>query len=106
MAKISGKIPKVIGIHGDHTRRGNYRYAGLGDKVTVAVNGEVKWGYVVGCKIEQRPLVPKFDSNNVVLIEKNGTPIGKRVLVPIPSSLRKKADGHFSKILAISSKFC
>ena len=74
--------------------------------MTVAVNGEVKWGYIVGCNIAQRPLVPKFDTNNVVLIEKNGTPIGKRVLVPIPSSLRKKADGHFSKILAISSKFC
>jgi len=104
-AKLAHKPPKIIGIWGDETRRGPYKYAKLGTKVTVAVNGEVKWGYIVGCKAQQRPLVPKYDSNNVVLIEKNGTPMGKRVLVPIPSCLRRKADGEFSKIIAISSKF-
>jgi len=103
--RAQGKIPKVIGINGQHTRRGPRRYAQLGDKVTVAVAGEVKWGYIVGCKAQQRPLVPRYDSNNVVLTEKNGTPLGKRVLVPIPSSLRRKADGEFSKIIAMSSKF-
>jgi len=103
--KAQGKIPKVIGIWGDHTRRGPHKYAQLGDKVTVAVAGQVKWGYIVGCKNVQRPLTPRFDSNNIVLTEKNGTPLGKRVLVPIPSSLRRKADGEFSKIIAMSSKF-
>lgn len=105
-AKAVNKPPRIIGIWGDHTRRGpRFKYAQLGDKVTVAVRGQVKWGYIVGCKLVQQPMIPKFDSNNVVLVEKNGTPMGKRVLVPVPSALRKKADGEFSKVLAICSKF-
>ena len=106
LAKLSGKPPRIIGISGAHTQRGRYRYAGIGDRVAVAVNGEVKYGYVVGCAANQRPMVPKYDLNNVVLTEKNGTPLGKRVLVPIPSCLRRKTDGQFSKIIAITSKFC
>ena len=104
-AKLANKLPKIIGVAGRHSQRGRRKYAQLGDRVTVAVNGEVKWGYIVGCKAQQRPMIPKYDSNNVVLIEKNGTPMGKRVLVPIPSCLRRKADGEFSKIIAITSKF-
>ena len=100
-----GRPPKIIGIIGPHTRRGRFSYAQTGDKVTVAVRGLVKWGYIVGCKVVQQPNIPKFDSNNVVLVEKNGTPLGKRVLVPVPSMLRKRADGEFSKVLAICTKF-
>ena len=104
-AKAMDRPPRIIGIHGQHTRKGRFRYAQTGDRVSVAVRGQVKWGYVVGCRNLQRPLIPKFDSNNVVLVEKNGTPCGKRVLAPVPSMLRKKADGHFSKVLAICTKF-
>jgi len=104
-AKIAGKPPKIIGVVGHHTRRGRYKYAELGDKVVLAVKGEKKRGYIVGMKLPQQPLIPRFDSNNVVLVEKNGTPLGKRVLAPIPSCLRKKAEGDFSKIIAMATKF-
>lgn len=57
-------------------------------------------------------MVPKFDSNNVVLIDDNGTPLGTRIHVPIPTVLRtilkektfaKGAD--YTKLLAIASRF-
>lgn len=104
-SKAMNTPPKIIGILGHHTRKGRFKYAQTGDKVTVAIRGQVKWGYIVGCKIVQRPMIPKFDSNNVILVEKNGTPMGKRVFAPVPSMLRKRADGEFSKVLAICSKF-
>ncbi len=44
----------------------------LGDKVLVAIKGQKKKAVIVGVKQKQRPLVPKFDSNNIVLIEDNG----------------------------------
>jgi large subunit ribosomal protein L14 len=102
---LANKPARIIGILGTRARRGRYKYAELGDKVTVAIRGQKKLGYVVGVKLCQRPLVPKFDTNNLVLIEKNGMPTGKRVTVPIPSCLRKQAGGEFSKIIAITSKF-
>lgn len=78
----------------------------------VAIKGEKKKGVLVGLKQNQLPKVPKFDSNNIVLIDDNGTPLGTRIHVPIPTILRtilkekthaKKAD--YTKILAIASRF-
>lgn len=84
----------------------------VGDKVLVAIKGEKKKGILVGLKQNQATKVPKFDSNNVVLIDDNGTPLGTRIHVPIPTILRtimkektysKGAD--YTKLLAIASKF-
>ena len=97
-AKILGRPPRVIHVY---TKTGIGK---VGDKVLLAIKGQKKRGYVVGCRQKQQPMVPRFDSNNVVLIEDNGTPTGTRITVPIPSVLRGK-DGDFTKILAISSKF-
>lgn len=43
-----------------------------GDKVLVTIKGEMKKGILVGCHQDQPAFRPKFDSNNVVLIDDNG----------------------------------
>lgn len=69
-------------------------------------------GIIVGVKKHQKPHIPKTDTNNVVLIDDNGTPLGTRIHVPIPSMLRtilkektlsKGAD--YTKLLAIATRF-
>ncbi|CAB4056846.1 RP-L14 [Lepeophtheirus salmonis] len=56
--------------------------------------------------------VPKFDSNNVVLIDRMGAPLGTRIHAPIPiilkqilkeNTIAKKAD--YTKILSIATRF-
>ena len=97
-AELAGKPAKVIHI---------YKKTGvglLGDKVLVAIQGQKKRGYVVGLRQKQAPMVPRFDSNNVVLVEDNGTPTGTRIRVPVPSCLRGMK-GDFTKILACATKF-
>lgn len=76
----------------------------LGDKVLVAIQGQKKRAYIVGLKQKQAPMVPRYDSNNIVLVEDNGTPTGTRIRAPIPSCLRGQK-GDFTKILACATKF-
>jgi len=73
-------------------------------QVLVAIQGQKKRGYLVGLRQRQDPMIPRFDTNNIVLVEDNGTPTGTRIRVPIPSCLRGK-EGDFTKILAIATKF-
>ncbi|XP_043264303.1 39S ribosomal protein L14, mitochondrial isoform X1 [Colletes gigas] len=105
-AMLEGKPPRCIHVY-------NKKGVGLiGDRVLVAIKGEKKKGILVGLKKHQNAKVPKFDSNNLVLIDDNGTPLGTRIHVPIPHILRtmmkeksyaKGAD--YTKLLAIASKF-
>lgn len=78
----------------------------------VAIKGEKKKGIIVGVKKHQKPNVPKSDTNNLVLIDDNGNPLGTRINVPIPHLLRtilkektltKGAD--YTKLLAIATRF-
>lgn len=78
----------------------------------VAIRGHKKKGILVGCKQYQDPRIPRFDTNNVVLIDDNGAPLGNRIHVPIPTILRtilkekthvKGAD--YTKVLSIATKF-
>lgn len=78
----------------------------------MAIKGEKKKGILVGLKQNQKTRVPKFDSNNLVLIDDNGTPLGTRLHVPIPTILRTilKEKTHskgvdYTKVLGIASKF-
>lgn len=106
LAMAEGKPPRVIHVY-------NKQAIGfIGDKVMVAIKGEKKKGILVGLKQVQKPKVPKFDTNNVVLIDDNGTPLGTRIHVPIPTILRtlmkekthdKGAD--YTKLLAIATRF-
>ncbi|XP_055716837.1 39S ribosomal protein L14, mitochondrial [Phlebotomus papatasi] len=105
-AMIEGKPPRCIHVY-------NKRHVGLiGDQVLVTIKGQMKKAILVGLKQKQKFKVPKFDSNNIVLIDDNGTPLGTRIHVPIPTILRtilkekthnKGAD--YTKVLAISSRF-
>ena len=87
-------------------------YGKLGDRVMVAVMGQKKKGIIVGLKQKQLPNVPRFDSNNIVLIEENGNPSGNRITAPLPNVVRpglakdsnpKKAD--YTKLFAIATKW-
>ncbi|XP_038212596.1 39S ribosomal protein L14, mitochondrial [Zerene cesonia] len=105
-AMAEGKPPKIICVY--NKQRVGY----IGDRVLVAIKGQKKKGILVGLKQKQKVKVPKFDSNNVVLIDDNGTPLGTRIHVPIPTILRtilkerthaKGAD--YTKLLGIATKF-
>lgn len=76
---------------------------GLGDKVLVTVLGQMKKAYVVGCVQKQKAFVPRFDSNNVVLVNDQNVPLGTRITCPIPNFLRHKG-AETARIMAISSK--
>ena len=83
-----------------------------GDKVLVTVRGEMKKGIIVGVKRDMPEFVPKMDTNNVVLVDDNGTPLGTRIHVPIPmmlrSILKQKSVGKgvdYTKLLALATRF-
>lgn len=105
-AMAEGKPPRVIHVY-------SKKMVGYtGDMVLLAIKGEKKKGILVGCKQQQKTKVPRFDTNNVVLIDDNGTPLGTRIQVPIPNILRtimkdkthsKGAD--YTKLLAIATRF-
>lgn len=69
-AMAEGKPPRVIHVYNKKM------VAYTGDMVLLAIKGEKKKGILVGCKQKQKSKVPRFDTNNVVLIDDNGTPIG------------------------------
>ena len=87
---MCGKLPKVIQVYSKrHTSRPHGAYGKLGDIVKVAVQGQLKKGIVVGLKAKQKHGIPRFDTNNVVLIQDDGTPLGKEVNLPVPHQLKK-----------------
>lgn len=98
IAEFTGRPPRCIHVY---NKTGVGR---LGDKILVAIRGKKKKAFIVGCKQKQNFMVPRFDSNNIVLIEDTGMPTGTRIKVPIPSSLRGNS-GEFTKILSIATKF-
>uniref|UniRef100_A0A8C4U083 Large ribosomal subunit protein uL14m n=1 Tax=Falco tinnunculus TaxID=100819 RepID=A0A8C4U083_FALTI len=76
----------------------------VGDTILLAIKGEKKKALIVGHKMPGPTMTPRFDSNNVVLIEDNGNPIGTRIKTPIPCILRQR-EGKVSKVLAIARNF-
>ncbi|EGW01349.1 39S ribosomal protein L14, mitochondrial [Cricetulus griseus] len=76
----------------------------VGDQILLAIRGQKKKALIVGHRMPGSRMTPRFDSNNVVLIEDNGNPVGTRIKTPIPTSLRKK-EGEYSKVLAIAQNF-
>ncbi|XP_011879855.1 PREDICTED: 39S ribosomal protein L14, mitochondrial [Vollenhovia emeryi] len=105
-AMMEGRPPRCIHVY----NKVGVGY--IGDRILVAIRGEKKKGILVGLKQNQSPKVPKFDSNNLVLIDDNGTPLGTRIQVPIPHILRTimKKNTHtkgadYTKLIAIASRF-
>lgn len=86
--------------------------ARLGDTIIASVkeaapNGKVKKGAVVRGVVVRAAMQRgrcdgsevKFDDNAVVIIDKQGQPVGSRVFGPVPHELRKK---KHVKILALA----
>uniref|UniRef100_A0A1B6ECD6 Large ribosomal subunit protein uL14m n=1 Tax=Clastoptera arizonana TaxID=38151 RepID=A0A1B6ECD6_9HEMI len=105
-AMAEGKPPRCIHVYN------KVGVGTIGDKVLVAIKGEKKKGIIVGVKKHQKANIPKFDTNNLVLIDDNGSPLGTRIHVPVPSMLRtilkektiaKGAD--YTKVLAIATRY-
>uniref|UniRef100_A0A8C6SA45 Large ribosomal subunit protein uL14m n=1 Tax=Neogobius melanostomus TaxID=47308 RepID=A0A8C6SA45_9GOBI len=88
------RAPRVIHVY---TKNGIGK---VGDKVLLAIKGQKKKALIVGHKMPGDRMTPRFDSNNVVLIEENGNPTGTRIRVPIPTHLRQMA-GDYSKYLRL-----
>ncbi|OQV13790.1 putative 39S ribosomal protein L14, mitochondrial [Hypsibius exemplaris] len=97
-ATAAGKPAKVFHIYNKTS------VGGLGDKVMCAIMGQKKRGYIVGVVRRQRDLIPTMDTNNLVLINDDGSPLGTRITVPIPMMLRSKR-GDIAKILSIATRF-
>jgi len=66
LAMAEGRPPKCIHIYN------KMGIGTIGDKVLVAIKGQKKKGIIVGVKKTQKPFIPRFDSNNLVLIDDNG----------------------------------
>lgn len=105
-AMTEGKPPRVIHVY-TKTSIGF-----LGDLVLLAIKGEKVKGILVGLKQLQHAKIPRFDTNNVILIDDNGTPLGTRIQVPVPNFLRTKMKektrrkgADYTKMLAIASRF-
>ncbi|XP_071792108.1 large ribosomal subunit protein uL14m-like [Asterias amurensis] len=79
------------------------RIGTTGDKILVAIKGQKKKALIVGVKQVGPRMTPRFDSNNIVLLEESGNPTGTRIKVPIPSHLRSRKD--LSKVFAIATTF-
>ncbi len=72
----------------------------------------MKKAIVVGVKRHQAHGIPRHDSNSIVFIDDNGTPLGTRIAAPIPMLLRKvlkektiAKGADYTKVLAIASRF-
>jgi len=76
----------------------------LGDKLRIAIRGQPKKAILVGTAQKQRHGIPRFDTNNIVLIEENGMPSATKIRVPIPNVLRAKGK-EVAKILPNATRF-
>ena len=90
----------------------NKKGACLGDLIVASVKeahprGKVKKGEVVYCVVVRAAMqrqrcdgsMIRFDDNAVVLVNKQGEPIGTRVFGPVPHELRRK---KYVKILTLA----
>ena len=112
-AMAEGKPPRIIHVYTDyHKYKPQGTFGKLGDRCLMAIKGQKKQGIIVGLKANQLHGVPRMDSNNVVLINNDGSPIGTRIHAPVPNCIRKILKRHshpkkadYTKIMAIATRF-
>ncbi|CAK9303430.1 unnamed protein product [Gordionus sp. m RMFG-2023] len=78
-AKLAGKMAKCIHVYNHKTG-----LASPGDRILVALMGQKRKAIVVGTKVKQRPMHPRFDAINIVLVDDKDVPLGNKVTGPIP----------------------
>ncbi|VBB27563.1 unnamed protein product [Acanthocheilonema viteae] len=70
-ANTSGKLAYCIDVYKTGGRRKHMPHATLGDKILVAIRGEMKQAFVVGANIHvdyRKHGIPSTDTNNIVLL--------------------------------------
>ena len=80
--------------------------ANVGDKILVAARGQMKKAVVVATKVPVHGTNPRvrYDDNYVVLVNDKNEPIGTRIKIPLPSTLRHLSH-RYSKVLALCKRF-
>uniref|UniRef100_A0A0K0E8F6 Large ribosomal subunit protein uL14m n=1 Tax=Strongyloides stercoralis TaxID=6248 RepID=A0A0K0E8F6_STRER len=108
-ANTSGRPAYCIHVYKQGKRAKHMPHATLGDKVLVAIQGQMKKAYVVGANTHvhyRKHGVPSTDTNNIILLNDEGNPLGNRITSPIPAYLLKNRDKpQFSKVLALAKKY-
>ena len=90
------------------------RYAGVGDEIVVAVKSASPKGAVKKKDVKRAVVVRtvkeirrkdgtylKFDENAVVIVNKDGQPVGSRVFGPVARELRASGD-KYHKIISLA----
>jgi large subunit ribosomal protein L14 len=90
------------------------RYAGVGDEIVVTVKAANPKGAVKKKDVKRAVVVRtvkeirradgtylRFDENAVVMVNKDGQPLGSRVFGPIARELRSKGD-RYHKIISLA----
>ena len=78
--------------------------AEIGDVIRVAVGGKTNKAIVVGTRRTKHHTVPRFDNNNIVLVDDNLAPLGTRIKGPVPTIIKRR-QRKYSKVLATASRF-
>ena len=92
------KKPYLIGFYRKR------KTADIGDVIRVAIQGKTSKALVVATRKPKSQAIPRYDNNNIVLLDDNNAPLGTRIKGPIPAVLRKER-AKFSKIIALASRF-
>ncbi|CAL2032637.1 unnamed protein product [Caenorhabditis brenneri] len=108
-ADTTGKLPYCIHVYKQGRRAKHMPHAELGDKILVAIRGQMRKAYVVGANTHvhyRKHGVPVTDQNMIVLLDEEGNPLGNRITAPIPTKLMaNRTNVQFSKVLALANKF-
>ena len=92
------KKPYLIGFYRKR------KTADIGDIIKVAIQGKTSKALVVATRKPKSQAIPRYDNNNIVLLDDNNAPLGTRIKGPIPAILRKQR-AKFSKAIALASRF-
>ncbi|KHJ46671.1 CD36 family protein [Trichuris suis] len=99
---LAGKPPYCINVYRDGRMGSKARRGRLGDKILVAIKGEMRRAYIVGWKMHHKQIVhgiPRSDSNNIVVLNADESPAGSKIMVPIPACLAASKDPTLKKIV-------
>ena len=80
------------------------RTADIGDVIKVAVKGRPCKALVVATRKRKQDMIPRYDNNNIILLDDNLVPLGSRIRGPLPTIIRKNKD-KYPKVIAQGSRF-
>ena len=90
LGKVSKRYRKPYLI-GFYRKR---RTADIGDVIKVAVKGRPCKAIVVTTRKRKLDMTPRYDNNNIVLVDDDLNPLGTTIKGPMPTVLRKNKDKY------------